>query len=131
MKVNKFYFIPTLLVLVTLPLYFLHRLIVDSISDSFIFYYSIWSVYTFHFVVTLVILSVLYLVSKIVPNYIGFAFLGFILLKMIAAIVFLIPLIKMEQVSKIPDFVSFFSPYFLYLFLEIVLTLRLLRQSAP
>ncbi|WGF93582.1 hypothetical protein [Aequorivita marisscotiae] len=131
MKVNKFYFIPTLLVLVTLPLYFLHRLIVDSISDSFVFYYSIWSVYTFHFVVTLVILSVLYLVSKIVPNYIGFAFLGFILLKMIAAIVFLIPLIKMEQVSKIPDFVSFFSPYFLYLFLEIVLTLRLLRQSAP
>jgi hypothetical protein len=83
----------------------------------------------FHFIVTLVILSALYLVNKKAPNYTGFTFLGFILLKMVAAIVFLIPLIKMESVSKIPDFISFFIPYFLYLFLEIVLTLRLLRQS--
>ena len=57
-------------------------------------------------------------------------FLALFLLKMVAAVVFLIPLIKMENVSKIPDFISFFIPYFIYLFLEIVLTLRLLKQSA-
>ncbi|WP_237601232.1 hypothetical protein [Aequorivita vitellina] len=129
LKSDTFYFLPALLVLVTVPLYFIQKLVVNSLADSYTFYYSVSNIYVFHFVVTLIILSVLYFVSKKAPNYTGFTFLGFVLLKMIAAIVFLIPLIKMEAVSKIPDFVSFFAPYFLYLFLEIVLTIRLLRQS--
>lgn len=54
--------------------------------------------------------------------------MGSILLKMLVAVVFLIPLIKMQNVSKIPDFISFFIPYFIYLFLEIILTVRLLKQ---
>lgn len=129
MKSDKFYYNPALLILITLPLFFIQKLAVDSISDSYHFYYSVWNIYVFHFIVTLIILSALYLVSKKAPNYTGFAFLGFILLKMVAAIVFLIPLIKMKNVSKIPDFISFFIPYFLYLFVEIALALRLLRQS--
>lgn len=131
MKSDKYYFIPALLFLITLPLFFIQKLAVDSLSVNYLFFYSVWNIYLFHFVVTLVILSILFIVSKKAPNYTGFAFLGFILLKMVAAIVFLIPLIKMENVSKIPDFISFFIPYFLYLFLEIVLTLRLLKQSTP
>ncbi len=131
MKSDKYFFIPALLFIITLPLFFIQNFVVDSLTADYQFFYSVFHIYLFHFIVTLVILSTLYLVSKKAPNYTGFAFLGFILLKMVAAIVFLIPLIKMENVSKIPDFISFFVPYFLYLFLEIVLALRLLRQSTP
>lgn len=129
MKSDRFYYIPTTLILVTALLYFIQNWAVASISDSYNFFYSVFNIYVFHFVVTLIILSILYLVSKKAPDYTGFAFLGFILLKMVAAIVFLIPLIKMENVSKIPDFISFFTPYFIYLFIEIILALRLLKQS--
>lgn len=130
MKLDRFYKIPALLILITLPLFFVHKLAVESLSENFVFYYAVWKIYLFHFIVALSILSVLFLISKKAANYVGYAFLGFVLLKMVAAVVFLIPLIKMENVSKIPDFISFFIPYFIYLFLEIVLTLRLLKQSA-
>lgn len=55
--------------------------------------------------------------------------MGFILIKMIASVVFLIPLIKMDDVSKIPDFGSFFVPYFIYLFLEILLAISILNHA--
>src|SRR5690606_16778723 len=110
-------------------LFLLQNWIVGILSDSYIFYYPTWTIYVFLFLITLLILSILYYVSKVFPKYVGFAFMGFILFKMIAAVVFLIPLIKMQNVSKIPDFTAFFAPYFIYLFLEIMLSLQFLKQS--
>ncbi len=127
MKPIRYYYIPSILILITIVLFFVQKLTIDSLSDSYAFYYPVWKIYVFHFLVTFFILTSLYFVGKKVPNYIGFSFMGFILLKMVAAVVFLIPLIKLENVSKIPDFTSFFIPYFIYLFVEIVLTLRLLK----
>lgn len=129
MKLNKFLYIPTILSVISVVLYSLQSWLLANFFDSFTFYYAIWKIYIFHFLVTFVILCALFVVSKKTPEYIGFAFLGFILLKMVAAIVFLIPLIKLENASKIPDFISFFIPYFIYLLLEILLTLKLLRQA--
>lgn len=119
----------TIYIALTAIFYFLQNFIIGSLKDSYTFYYSVLNIYIFHFIITLVILAVIYLVSKKAPNYIGFTFLGFILFKMVAAVIFLIPLIKMEGVSKIPDFISFFIPYFLFLSYEIYVTLKLLKQS--
>lgn len=129
MKVNKFFYIPLYLLLLTTILFFIQWTIVGSLDRNYTFYYPVTKIYIFHFLITLIILSVLYLVSKKLPQYIGYTFMGFILFKMIATIVFLIPLIKLEGVSKIPDFISFFAPYFVYLFFEIVVTLKLLKRS--
>lgn len=131
MKADKILFFSGILIFATAILFFIHNWIVGDILKSYVYYYSVWKIYVFHFFVTFLILTALYFVSKKAPNNIGFAFLGFILLKMVAAVVFLVPLIKLESGSKIPDFISFFIPYFIYLFIEIVLTLRLIRQSAP
>ena len=119
----------TIYIALTAIFYFVQNFIIESLKDSYTFYYSVLNIYIFHFIITLVILAVIYLVSKKAPNYIGFTFLGFILFKMVAAVIFLIPLIKMEGVSKIPDFISFFIPYFLFLSYEIYVTLKLLKQS--
>jgi len=51
------------------------------------------------------------------------------ILKMVASIVFLIPLIKGEQTSKIPDTIAFFVPYFIYLGMDMYFTLRLLNRN--
>src|SRR5690606_28096120 len=117
------------LLLLSLIFYFVHNAIVDNLEFSYSFFYPVWTIYTFHFLVAFTILSVLYLVGRKSPNYIGYVFMGFILFKMIAAVIFLIPLIKMEGSSKIPDFISFFAPYFAYLFLEILVTLELVKRS--
>lgn len=129
MKIKNLYYIPLYLLGVTIILFLLQNWIVGILSDSYIFYYPTWTIYVFLFLITLLILSILYYVSKVFPKYVGFAFMGFILFKMIAAVVFLIPLIKMQNVSKIPDFTAFFAPYFIYLFLEIMLSLQFLKQS--
>ena len=55
--------------------------------------------------------------------------MGFSLFKMMAAIVFLIPLIQSDLESQIPDVSAFFIPYFLYLFFETLFAVRLLSKQ--
>lgn len=129
MKQKSFISLAGLLLAISVLLFFVQNSIVNWLSDESIFYYPVWKIYIFHFFVTLFIFSLLYYVGKVIPKYIGFTFMGFILLKMIAALVFLLPLIKMKDVSKIPDFSSFFIPYFIFLFFEILLTMKILKHS--
>ncbi len=127
MKLDKWHIIFYLAV--SAIFYFIQDLIVGSLEDTYTFFYSVLNIYIFHFLVTLIILSAIYLVSKKAPNFVGYTFMALIVFKMAAAVIFLIPLIKMEGGSKIPDFISFFAPYFLYLFLEVMVTVRLLKPS--
>lgn len=129
MKVNNYFYILIYLILLTAILFFIQKMIIGSLEATYDFYYPVLKIYIFHFLITLIILSVLYLVSKKSPKYIGYTFMGFILFKMAATVIFLIPLIKLEGASQIPDFTSFFAPYFLYLFFEIWVTLKLLKHS--
>lgn len=124
---KKFTSLILLLFGVSLILLLIQSGVIYSLRSYFIFFYSVWSIYLFHFLITAGIFTLLYFVGKSFPKYIGFTFMGLILFKMAAAIIFLLPLIKMKEVSKIPDFISFFAPYFFYLIIEIILTMRLLK----
>lgn len=129
MEQKKFHSLSGLLLAVSVVLFTVQYFIVNVLSADYIFIYPVWKIYFFHFFITLFIFAILYYLGKVIPDYIGFTFMGFILLKMIAAIVFLLPLIKLKDISKIPDFASFFSPYFIYLFFEILLTMKILKHS--
>jgi hypothetical protein len=72
--------------------------------------------------------SFLIFVNKSFPDKTGFAFMGISLLKMMAAVVFLIPLLQSDLKSQIPDVGAFFIPYFLYLFLETFFAIRLINK---
>ncbi len=129
MRAKNFIFLSGLLLLVSIFLFLIQNSVVQWLSVDHFFYYPVWGIYLFHFLITLFIFSLLYLIGKVIPRYIGFTFMGGILFKMVAAIIFLLPLIKVEGVSKIPDFCSFFVPYFIFLFLEVLLAMRVLRHS--
>jgi hypothetical protein len=58
----------------------------------------------------------------------GFAFLAFSILKMLFAIVFLLPLITSELENKLPDIFSFFIPYFIFLGVETLFILNLIKR---
>lgn len=128
-RVDKFIYLPLYLLVLTVVLFFLQRFIIDSLREKFTFFYPLLDIYVFHFLITFFILNLLFIVSKKAPKYVGYTFMALILVKMAAAVLFLVPLIKLQEVSKIPDFLSFFSPYFVFLFFEVWITAKLLKQS--
>ncbi|MCX2681184.1 DUF6168 family protein [Galbibacter sp. EGI 63066] len=98
-----------------------------SLFPDTMFYYSMWSIYTFHFLSTIIVYFSTLGVNKKMPDKTGFAFLALSLLKMLAAIVFLVPLIQSEMTDPIPSVFSFFIPYFIFLFIETFFVLKLLK----
>jgi hypothetical protein len=46
---------------------------------------------------------------------------------MLAAILFLIPLIRLDKEQKLPDIIAFFIPYFAFLFFELTFSIKLLN----
>lgn len=92
------------------------------------FYYSTWSIYVFHIVITLVAHLCLLFVHKNFHEYAGYTFMGLGVIKMMACVVFLIPLIKSDTISRIPDVAAFFIPYFMFLLFETIFAVRLINK---
>ena len=126
---QQFYKFLKLIIPFTIVLFFIQYYIVGSFFQNITFFYSTWSIYLFHLVITLISYGFLLFVNKTFADKTGFAFMGFSLFKMMAAIVFLIPLIQSDLESKIPDVSAFFIPYFLYLLFETLFAVRLLSKQ--
>ena len=114
---------------ITLILFFVQYFSISVFFENTSFFYSTWSIYVFHLALTLISYGFLLFVNKTFADKTGFAFMGFSLLKMLAAIVFLIPLLQSDVVSKIPDVSAFFIPYFLFLFTETFFAVKLLNKE--
>ena len=112
----------------SIVLFLLQYLIVSNVFGNITFFYSIWSIYTFHILITIVSYAFLLFVHKSFQDFTGFAYKGFSLLKMLAAVVFLIPLLRSDVISKIGDVALFFIPYFFYLFFETFFAIRLINK---
>ena len=116
-------FIPYALVLFGLQYFTTLQLFPDTP-----FFYSTWSIYVFHIVITLVAHLCLLFVYKNFPEHAGFTFMGLGVIKMMACVIFLIPLIKSDTVSRIPDVGAFFIPYFMFLLFETIFAVRLINK---
>lgn len=93
------------------------------------FYYNTVMIYGFLFLITLFLyISVLY-INKFLPDYTGYAFMASGVLKMVFSILFLLPIIIKDDRSYVADVISFFIPYFLYLFFETVFVVKLLQNQ--
>ena len=93
------------------------------------FYYSVWSIYVFHIIITILAHLFLLFVHKNFPDKTGFTFMGMGVLKMMACVVFLIPMIQSETVDRVPDVGAFFIPYFMFLLFETIFAVRLINKS--
>jgi hypothetical protein len=115
--------------------YFIPFSVILFVSQHFItaalavknaFFYQTWSIYAFHAIATLLIYLFLLFVNKTFPDKTGFAFLACSIIKMMAVVVFLIPLIQSDVKDPIIDVATFFIPYFLFLFFETFFAIRLI-----
>jgi hypothetical protein len=102
--------------------------IVTALFEKTYFFYSTWSIYLFHFIITVLSYLFLLFVNKTFPDKTGFAFMGISLIKMMAAVVFLIPLLQSDLENQIPDVGAFFIPYFLYLLFETFFAISLINK---
>lgn len=117
------YFIPF-----TLILFIAQYFLTEQLSSDYTFFYHTWSIYTFHSISTLLIYIFLLFVNKNFADKTGFAFLSCGLLKMMAVVVFLIPLIKADVKESAADIAAFFIPYFLFLLFETLFAVRLINK---
>ncbi|MFY0481807.1 hypothetical protein ACI6PS_04310 [Flavobacterium sp. PLA-1-15] len=113
----------------SIVLFVAQHFIVSTLFADIPFFYSTWSIYTFHIIITILSYLFLLFVNKNFSVYTGYSFMGISVIKMMASVVFLIPLIKSDTIDRIPDIAIFFIPYFLYLFFETIFAIRLINKS--
>ncbi|WP_296147179.1 hypothetical protein [uncultured Flavobacterium sp.] len=109
-------------------LFLVQHFTVANLFKNIPFFYSTWSIYVFHIIITLLSYLFLLFVHKNFPDKTGFTFMGIGLIKMMAGVVFLIPMIQSDTIDRIPDVAAFFIPYFLFLFFETIFAVRLINK---
>lgn len=105
--------------IVVLIHFFIWRTTADEFSETFIRYYLFLSVL---FIMVLTILSI---VKRIYPNYLGFVFMGLTMFKL--AMFFIIR--NKLQVEEVPNYkLHFIIPYLLALVLETLFAVNLIKS---
>ena len=110
----------------SLVLFLIQYLLLNYLFESDLFY-PVWAIYLFHFLATLIIYSILVWIHQNFQDKTGFAFMGLSLLKMLAAVIFLLPLILSGSTSTFLNILAFFIPYFLFLIFETLYAVKLIN----
>lgn len=127
MKLNLLSFLK-LFIPFSLLLFAIQYFLVNFTFDTSL-YYSTLSVYAFHVIATLLIYLFLIYVQKTFSDKTGFAFMGCSLLKMMAAVLFLLPLMLSDVADPFHDIIAFFVPYFLFLIFETFYAINLINNK--
>ena len=118
------YFLPFLAVLFTAQYFITNEFFADTSL-----YYSVWSIYIFHALSVIIVFTALLAVNSVYKEYTGFAFMGATFMQMMAAVIFLIPLIKAKVANPVPDIAAFFIPYFLFLFFTTIFAVKMINSK--
>jgi hypothetical protein len=104
-------------------------LIHNQIFKDHVFIIKIRNIYFFFVLVNTLEYLSLYFVSKFSFDKTGFTFMTLSVLKMLISIIFLIPIFRSKNENLIPEIINFFIPYFVFLIMGIVFSLKLIQLS--
>lgn len=112
-------------VIVVFFLHFLtNRLVSISITEK--------NLIKIHLFIILTTIIVIFLSSKILKNFpdkVGFGYMGLMLFKMIASIFFLFPFFSIKTIETKILVANFFSIYFIYLAVEAIVLLNIIKTK--
>lgn len=91
-------------------------------------FYSIAGISLFFFISTLIVVSLIKLVHQVAADKVGFAFMGLILFKGFASILFLLPGFMADDKPSFAAILLFFAPYFTFLIYEVVQAIKILNK---
>lgn len=115
--------------LFTAFLFILQYYITTRYFDNVDFYYGVSAIYSFHVLATLIIYLILLWIHHNFQENTGFAFMGASLLKMLAAVLFLLPMILDKSTDALQNVFAFFIPYFFYLIFETIQAVKLINSK--
>jgi hypothetical protein len=110
-------------------LFAIHSYLLYYFAKKITFFFPIWQIYTFHLIITLALYTIINYRFSSGKKDIFNLFMVMTFLKMLLAILFLLPLILSDVENKQPDVFNFFIPYFLFLFFEVFALTRFLQKS--
>lgn len=102
----------------TLILFAVHSYVLHYFFSETLFF-PIWHIYVFLFIVTFLVYTLINYRFSIKKTEVFNPFMMATLLKMMLAIIFLLPLILSDFENKKPDVLNFFILYFIYLGFEV------------
>ncbi len=117
------------LVAVTAVLLGLHMYLLSYFAEKIEFFFPVWHIYVFHVLVTTIFYTIINYRFSSGKTSIFNLFMGLTFLKMILAILFLLPLLLSDFENKQPDVFNFFIPYFMYLFFEVYALTKFLQKA--
>ena len=114
---------------VSVVLFAVHSYLLYYFAKEVVFFFPVWQIYAFHVFVTVIFYTIInYKFSSGKKNVFNL-FMILTFLKMVLAILFLLPLLISDFENKQPDVFNFFIPYFLFLFFEVFALTRFLQKS--
>jgi len=116
-------------VLLSLILFGVHSYLLFHFGKDLSLFFPIWQIYVFHFAITTLLYTAINYRYSIGKTEIFNLFMLATLLKMILAILFLLPLLLSDFESKKPDVINFFIPYFIYLAFEVIAITKFLQGN--
>ncbi|MBZ9652686.1 DUF6168 family protein [Psychroflexus montanilacus] len=96
---------------------------------SIVTYYSLVSIYLFHVISALAVAGIIQLVYSNFKDQAGLAFMATSLVKMLAAILFLLPGFISDDKPNFSNILNFFVPYFLFLIFEAIQVIKLINPK--
>jgi len=114
---------------VSILLFAIHSYLMYHFAKELTFFFPLWQIYTFHLLITLALYTIINYRFTSGKKDVFNLFMVMTILKMVLAILFLLPLILSDFENKQPDIFNFFIPYFLYLFFEVFTLTRFLQKS--
>ena len=92
----------------------------NDLIQKFYFFLISLNIFTYY---------ILLKISEKKPDFVGFTFLGFVLIKMVVSFVFLYPIIIANMIDKEKFILIFFALYFIYLIFETVSSMSLINKK--
>jgi hypothetical protein len=116
------------LLLFTIFLFIVHFYTLNQFFDG-ILYFPVWTIYVFNAVLVFLVYTIITYKNKKGSKNMYQLFLGLTTLKMILAIVFLLPLFLGKSDHAQLEVINFFIPYFLFLGFEIFSLNKFLQKN--
>lgn len=116
-------------VLITAVLFFIHNTIISTAFPKLALILPLYKIYLFHLIVTTVVIVAVNYKSLQKESNVFNIFMLFTFVKMILALVFLLPVFLSTAKNRNYDAVNFFIPYFIYLAFEVFVITKLLQKQ--
>lgn len=116
-------------VLLTAVLFFIHDTIFEVTLPKVSLILSLYKIYLFHFIVTTTVIIVVNHKNLQKGSNVFNVFMLFTLVKMLLALVFLLPIFLSDLKTRNYDVVNFFIPYFIYLAFEVFVIIKPLQNQ--